>query len=758
MKNTNGEKHKQNPRFSTAAKFLSRSITPLIFAFSALLICGMIFFTRSLVPDQQEFVLEEPALRSYFSPLSFSYVDEKKTEWLRGEAEKAIPPVYRVDANINKQVTDRANLFFQHIDEARQEHLVTGESRWKKLPFQIPATSLNTLQDMLTAEEVKINVMSLLSYYLPQGIASFEVRSHLIQTSIPAVLVATEEVSQEELRKTESLLTKRDVLEESMGRLSGEVAKNKKAQTIISQILEAVLVDNLVLDEGRAQGLRKKASSSVTPVTMKIKKDELIIQRGMLITQEVKDRLDAIHKKMATQKQKVRVLAGAFLIFLIYGLSFFYFRLFEPETFAAHSKILLCHTTLVLNVLLCKGVTFWPDVSMYLMPTALAPLLLTLLINARTGIWAGALMAIFGGFLSGFHRDIMLGTLLVTAFVIFLTYRVRKRVHFLRIGLGMGAACFLSVGAFQLAQNAPLNDAFYFASLSFMSAIFTTILAFLLVPILEMFFDVMTDLTLLELSDLNHPLIRKMMVNAPGTYHHSLVVSSLAEHACEMIRANALLAKVGCYFHDIGKIQRPEYFLENQGYLYPNLHDHLPPLMSYEIIVSHVRQGLRLGREYKLKKVIMDFIAEHQGTGVIYYFYKRAMDQALPSEPVRADDYRYPGPKPQSRETAVVLLADSVEAASRSLKDPTPEAIQQLVRKIINDKFIDGQLNECKLTLLDLHKIQDSFVRNLIAIFHTRMKYPPLEKHPESPDLFQGNQFQKFRVDNAHPSRKDEAL
>jgi hypothetical protein len=270
---------------------------------------------------------------------------------------------------------------------------------------------------------------------------------------------------------------------------------------------------------------------------------------------------------------------------------------------------------------------------------------------------------------------------------------------------------------------------------------------FLVLPLLETLFDVVTDVSLLELSDLNHPAIKKMMVAAPGTYHHSLVMSTLAENACEQIGAHALLARVGCYFHDIGKTENPEFFSENQGFLNQSRHEDLLPKASFEIIARHVKQGIRLAHKYKLRKAIVDFIAEHQGTGVVYFFYKKAMDTAAANEYIRADDFRYPGPKPQSKETAVVLLEDSVEAASRSLKDPTPETIQQLVRKIINDKFIDGQLDECELTLQDLHKIQASFVRNLAAIFHTRMKYPSVESPASAPDIFGVNQFDKFRVD-----------
>jgi hypothetical protein len=267
-------------------------------------------------------------------------------------------------------------------------------------------------------------------------------------------------------------------------------------------------------------------------------------------------------------------------------------------------------------------------------------------------------------------------------------------------------------------------------------ALITVPLAFILLPIFEYFFNLTTDITLLELSDLNHPLLRRMVIEAPGTYHHSLVVSRLSEGACERIGANALLARVGCYFHDIGKIARSEYFVENQSGR-PNKHDKLTPSMSSMLILNHVKEGIELGKKYKLKDSVLHFIPEHQGTGVIYYFYRKALEQAESGEKVDPDDFRYPGPNPQSKETAVALLADSIEAASRSVKEPSAESLRSLVRKIINDKFIDGQLNECNLTLSDLHKIQESFVSDLMAIFHTRVAYPKKPEVKDAPDLFQ---------------------
>ena len=242
-------------------------------------------------------------------------------------------------------------------------------------------------------------------------------------------------------------------------------------------------------------------------------------------------------------------------------------------------------------------------------------------------------------------------------------------------------------------------------------------------PFFERFFGVLTNFSLLELSDSNQPLLKRMVIEAPGTYHHSLVVGNLAEAAGNAVDANGLLARVGGYYHDVGKIIKPEYFNENQ-IVDGNKHDNLEPTMSRLVILNHVKEGVDLARKYKLDQHIIDFIPQHHGTSLIHYFYQRALEGAQEGEAVEEENFRYPGPKPQTRETAIVLLADSVEGAVRALDDPTPGRINELVKKVINNKFIDGQLDECDLTLKDIEKISETFGRVLSAMHHGRVKYP----------------------------------
>ena len=266
----------------------------------------------------------------------------------------------------------------------------------------------------------------------------------------------------------------------------------------------------------------------------------------------------------------------------------------------------------------------------------------------------------------------------------------------------------------------------------------------------EWVFGCLTNFSLLELSDFNHSLLKRLIMEAPGTYHHSLVVSNISEAAADTIGANSLLARVGAYYHDIGKMVKPHYFTENQ-LLEGSKHDNLEPSMSRLVILNHVKEGMELARQYKLHPRIIEFIPEHHGTSLIHFFYQRALEEAGPEEKVDQQNFRYPGPKPQSRETAIVMMADSAEGSVRALDEPIPARIDETVRKVINNKFIDGQLDECTITLKDLDQISATFSRVLSAMYHSRVKYP--EK--KNDNGHNGSKFTEAHSDQNPPSQKD---
>ena len=256
----------------------------------------------------------------------------------------------------------------------------------------------------------------------------------------------------------------------------------------------------------------------------------------------------------------------------------------------------------------------------------------------------------------------------------------------------------------------------------FLNGVLTSIISLGVLPIFEHLFKTVTNISLLELADSHQPLLQRMILEAPGTYHHSLIVGNLSDAACKAVSANGLLARVGAYYHDIGKIEKAEYFSENQ-IISQNKHDMLSADMSKLIIMNHVREGVELGKKYRINPTLIEFIQQHHGNSLVYYFYRRAIETLEDDNSIKEEGFRYPGPKPATKEAAIVLLADSVEAATRALKDPTPIKIEEVVHKVINNKFIDGQLDECDLKLKDIEKIAAVFIRILGGIYNSRVPY-----------------------------------
>ncbi|HOW42737.1 MAG TPA: HDIG domain-containing protein [Candidatus Omnitrophota bacterium] len=260
-------------------------------------------------------------------------------------------------------------------------------------------------------------------------------------------------------------------------------------------------------------------------------------------------------------------------------------------------------------------------------------------------------------------------------------------------------------------------------ALMVVNGLFYSVIVLGTLPMFEYLFKTATNISLLELADFNHPLLHRLMLEAPGTYHHSLIVGNLSEAACSVVGANSLLARIGAYYHDVGKLEKAEYFSENQV-IDSNKHDDLSPTMSKMVIMNHIKDGVDLARKNKLNPRIVDFIQQHHGTSLVYYFYRRALEKLEDDKQVQEEGFRYPGPKPATKEIAVVMLADSVEAATRTLKSPNSDSIKELVHKLINNKFIDGQLDNCDLTLKDLERIATVFVHILSGIYHSRISYP----------------------------------
>src|SRR5216117_3760173 len=390
-----------------------------------------------------------------------------------------------------------------------------------------------------------------------------------------------------------------------------------------------------------------------------------------------------------------------------------------------------------------------PEMAGLITPYAFAPLVFSVLLGRHHGLYAAFFVSLWSSMLFGPIDAPLLVTSLISGFAaVSLTLQVRRRSKLIRAGIGVGFAIWLLSLTFGLIGPINLfspvaND---WGMIGFQSALalgngmLTATLVGGVLPMLEHLFGITTDISWLEASDLNHPLLRRMTIEAPGTYHHSLVVANLAEGAAEKIGANATLCRVCSYFHDVGKLVKPDYFTENMNFE-RNPHDDLAPTMSALIIIAHVKEGIDLALKHKLNQQIIDIIQEHHGTSLVYYFYQRALQQQQDARAggkimnirkedipeVQEESFRYTGPKPQTKESAIVSLADIVESASRSLEKPTPQKIEQLVNELIEERIADGQLDECDLTLGEIRVMAERFRFTLMTMLHTRIAYPKHE-------------------------------
>ena len=408
------------------------------------------------------------------------------------------------------------------------------------------------------------------------------------------------------------------------------------------------------------------------------------------------------------------------LLLLFLGVHLHFFKKANVKLFLDLGLLL---TVIMFGTHAVSQYTNWPP---YYIPVAAIGMLTMLLFNDLQLVFMMSLIS------SLFVSLIVNGDfgMMITFFVGGLTgaYSVkdtRNRGQLMNAGLFVSIISVVSIVLLHPDVNVILTKDFV-ANYLYPTALNGFISVFVVLATLKIFeflFGVVTNFSLLELSDFNQPLLKKMILEAPGTYHHSLVVSNLAEAAAEAIGANSLLARVGAYYHDIGKIAKPQYFTENQ-LVGGNKHDDLEPTISRLVVLNHVKEGSELAKKYHLNSVIIDFIPQHHGTSLMHYFYQRALEEVDSDNPVREEDFRYPGPKPQNRETAIVMLADSAEGATRSLDEHNSNTIADTVQKIINNKFIDGQLDECNLNLKDIEKISEAFVRILSAMYHGRVKYP----------------------------------
>jgi len=519
---------------------------------------------------------------------------------------------------------------------------------------------------------------------------------------------------------------------------------NYNLRNLVVDVSQRLIQPNITLNKSETAERRKNAAENIKPILYQIKAGEMLLREGERVTEVQLLKLNASHTQTAKENVHFRSI-GAAIMLLCLLLMTYTLNVKSNLAFNRYlNKNLLCLATLFsFYIVLIKisgqfsellAITppyfISNDAMLYGIPLASGSMIVCLFMGLDLALPFALIISVCTAIVFQGRLEIFIYFLLNSVMAAYWIKDCRERKAFIKAGLKLSLLNIVLALATQIYLSTFGGlELLWVAAFAFLGGIGSGIVTTGLAPLIELAFDYTTDIKLLELSNLDRPILRRLMLEAPGTYHHSFIVGSMVEAAASEIGANPLLAKVSGYYHDIGKIKKPLYFIENQKNG-KNPHDKLAPSMSGLILIAHVKNGVELAREIKLGQVITDTIEQHHGTSLISFFYEKAT-QIKGANSVNIDDYRYPGPKPQTKEAGLVMLADVVEAASRTLENPTPSRIQGLVQNLTNKIFSDGQLDNCELTLKDLHKIAKSFNKILTGIHHHRIEYPE-KRTPES--------------------------
>jgi putative nucleotidyltransferase with HDIG domain len=512
--------------------------------------------------------------------------------------------------------------------------------------------------------------------------------------------------------------------------------KNQELAGASYKIARMFVYADYLYNESETQKILNAVTEAVPKTFGLVRENERIVSKHEPINGATMLKLESYkrvrNEQMGSQDFYLQQL-GRFLFvsLMVFLLGIFLYKM-RQHIFEDNMKLILISTILLLQCVF-SYVSLQLKISFpieYLVFVPVAAMLLTIIFDSRVAVYVVIVVCVLVSAVRGGDYDILVPNFCASVLVVYSVRDIKNRsqifVSMIYILIGYVAA-ILAVGLERYDDFNMIKSQLYAATLN---AILSPILAYGLLIFYERVFRVATDLVFLELSDFNNPLLRDLSSKAPGTFHHSIIMGNLSEQAAKEIGANQILARVGCYYHDIGKIVNPDYFVENQ--MDSNKHEELNPSLSAKMIIAHVKNGIKLAEKYRLPREIINFIPMHHGTNLVSYFYEKARTEEGEIDTTHEYIYRYPGPKPQTKETGIVMLADSVEAATRSIEDPTPAKLETQISEIIRARFLDGELDECDLTLKDLIKIRQSFLKTIVGIHHHRIKYPETADEEES--------------------------
>ena len=686
------------------------------------------------------------ARASIISPSDVLFTDPDESERLKTEARNSIKPIFRYESNKAEQAVQSFLSSWEKLqrhggDSGPQKATnvdIKGEIHW-------PGPGGTEVGKVLAARTFSRNELDVVQSALREAADGYIYDDSERQYFQNEVFVFDR--SKPNLQSTvampesnwTSLSTARNKFRTRLSTIKSLSEKEADAFYTAAGIL---IEPSISYDSVATESARQSAVENVQPRNIALKRGQKVVDEGGIITADVLSKINAIRNYTSSSRQINRFVGLLLFITALFWIAWKFVQhrgilprlaLSARKTFALLGFIVLAQTAIVAALFRLAEFTALQNIKApmndpmlwaFAIPFATGSLLMTLLADRPTALFAGFLNALIAGFMAPRGLEFTIFAAITSSLAVYGIGRYRSRQTVTLAGGLIGAAgAMLAVAMIAFTQQPLiLNTIMLAIACGLASGIITAAVTAVLLPICETFFGILTDVKLLELSNADLPVLGQLALRAPGTNQHSHAVGQLAEEACRVVGGNGLLARIGALYHDIGKTAAPEHFVENQ--LAKNPHDRLKPTQSAKIIISHVTYGVKLAREMGLPARIIDFIPQHHGTRTLHYFLKKAQADARPDEQISENDFRYPGPKPQFKEAAIMMIADSCEAAARSLAEPSPENIRFIVTKIIDAILQDDQLDECDLTLRELTQIRESMIKSLVAIYHSRVDYP----------------------------------
>jgi putative nucleotidyltransferase with HDIG domain len=693
-----------------------------------------------LIPNQVDLRAGQVSQNDITAPRTITFIDESRTSELRQRAADTAPRVYEEDSTVEEEVLNKVNVLFDTIKSEREffyfnkinlSESETDEQNDSRVePDQKQGnTEKNVFGqneiDNLNEDEIN-EIINLINSEIDLEISDQNL-ANLIKLTDSELSELRERATNLIQSKLQSRILPSDLTSarEDLRQSAMELDISREKRLILADLTESVIAANMFLNQEATANRREEAIAEVEAVEKTVRQGEMIVRKGDVVTEadiEILERLGLQKSGINYYNISGRILISLILVLLL-G---FYFYKYQPDIWDDNSKLLLIELLIFIVVVLAKILTLFhnPFVD-YMVPTAMASILLTILIGSDTALITTLFISLLIAPIYDMNFNIVLTSFLAGLIGIFSVSKVKARGDIIRAGLNVSfILVFLIGGLSLLKQNQDWSNLIWSVGGGIINGLLVGVLANGLLPYLEDLFNMTSSVKLLELSNPSQPILKRMLVEAPGTYHHSIIVGNLAETAAEDVGADSLLARAAAYYHDIGKLKRPYFFSDNQ-FGGENPHDKTSPNLSALIIKSHVKDGVELAGENGLPSKITDIIKQHHGTNLISYFYQQAL-QDNKHDDIEKKDFRYDGPKPQSREAAIIMLADITEAAIRSknFNKNNHDRIEGFVRGLVKDKLIENQLDQSNLTLTDLDTIVKSFVKVLTGIYHQRVEYP----------------------------------